>query len=229
MALLLNIDAGEYADEPEALFQVAHVVDIACGGHAGDDASMDRALGLCGRFGTSAGAHPSFADREGFGRRAMSIGPDDLARSIEAQLSALAARAKLAGIPLEYVKPHGALYHAADKSDALATAVVRASVARLGARLTVIGPPGGALARAASSFGLAFAREGFADRGTRPDGSLVPRGEPGALITDPAEAARRARAFSTSETVDTVCVHADTPGAMAIARAVRDELDAAAR
>jgi UPF0271 protein len=227
--VFLNIDAGEYEDEPEALFELAHVVSIACGGHAGDRASMARALGRCQRFGTRAGAHPSFEDREGFGRRALDVSPEALERSVAAQVQALAAEATALAVPLAYVKPHGALYHAADRDDALARALVRGARLALapgGASLTVIGPGAGALARAAREQGLPLAREGFADRGVLPDGSLVPRGSPGALVTDPAAAAQRTRELYCL--VDTVCVHADTPGSLAIARAVRRELDAAA-
>jgi len=226
---LLNIDAGEYPDEPEALFELAHLVSIACGGHAGDVASMGRVLALCKRLGTRAGAHPSFADREGFGRRALEVPPAELEQSVFEQVQTLAEVAARAGVPIGYVKPHGALYHAADRDDALAAAVVRGSARALGGPFHLVGPAGGALARAAEARSLPFAREGFADRGVRPDGSLVPRGSPGALVTDPAIAAARARELARSGSVDTICVHADTPGSLAIARAVREELDAAAR
>jgi UPF0271 protein len=227
-AVFLNIDAGEYADEPDALFEVAHAVSIACGGHAGDEESMDRTLTLCRRFGTAAGAHPSFADRAGFGRRVLDVGPRELREQILAQVAALAGRAEKCAVPLAHVKPHGALYHAANADDATAEAVVGGALAVLEC-FTLIGPPGGALERAARSKGLGFFREGFADRGVRGDGSLIPRGEAGALETDPTRAAKRARELARSGVVDTVCVHADTPDALAIARAVRRELDASAR
>jgi UPF0271 protein len=225
--VLLNIDAGETPDEPERLFELAHLVSIACGGHAGDARSMDQALALCKRFGTRAGAHPSFADREGFGRRVLQLTPDALEQSVADQVGALAVAAARAGVALAYVKPHGALYHACDREGPLAEAVVRASLRALGhAAFTVIGPAGGALSRAAHAHALPFAREGFADRGVRPDGSLVPRGEPGALVTDPDRARARAQQLSRSGEVETICVHADTPCALAIATAVREELDA---
>lgn len=228
-ALLLNIDAGEYPDEPDELFEVAGLVSIACGGHAGDAASMGRAIGLCHRYGTKAGAHPSFADREGFGRRALDVTPEALEDSVAEQVGAIAWCADALGVRLGYVKAHGALYHAADREPALALALVRGAERGLRAgAFTLVGPAGGALARAAEARGHAFAREGFADRGARADGSLVPRGEPGALVTDPLVAAARALALARSGAVDTVCVHADTPGALGIARAVRRELDAAA-
>jgi UPF0271 protein len=224
--VLLNIDAGEYPDEPEALFELAHVVSIACGGHAGDEASMERALGRCARFGTRAGAHPSFVDREGFGRRALAVGAAMLEGQLVEQMTRLSSLATGRGQALSYVKPHGALYHAATGDSALAEAVVRAAARAMGGSFTIIGPAGSALEHAARGHGLPFAREGFADRGTRPDGSLVPRTEPGALITDPNAARARTRALVASGRVDTVCVHADTPGSMGIARAVKEELDA---
>jgi UPF0271 protein len=227
--VLLNIDAGEYPDEPESLFELAHVVSIACGGHAGDARSMGVALGLCKRFGTRAGAHPSFEDREGFGRRALDVTAHDLERSVAEQIGTLKRVAASAGVVLEFVKPHGALYHAADRKESLARAVVTASRRALGdGAFTVIGPPGGALRSEALAQGLPFAREGFADRGVRPDGSLIPRGEAGALVTD-LESVRSRIRLLLSEDVETICVHADTPGSLLIARVVREELDAAAR
>jgi UPF0271 protein len=222
----LNIDAGEYPDEPDALFEAAHGVSIACGGHAGDRGSMDRALARCARFGARAGAHPSFVDREGFGRRALEVGATLLEVQVAEQIARLAAVAAQRGQTILHVKPHGALYHAASRDPALAEAVVGASASVLGSNFSVVGPRGSALERAASSRGLAFAREGFADRTTRADGSLVPRGEPGALITDPVFARSRAEALLAEGLVDTLCVHGDTPGAMAIARTVRAALDA---
>ena len=124
------------------------------------------------------------------------------------------------------MKPHGALYHVAHEDEATAEALVLGAREALGARVTVVGPPGGALARATARAAMAFAREGFADRATREDGTLVPRGEPGALVLDPGAAAARARAIVATGEVDTICVHGDTPGAVAVARAVRAVLDA---
>jgi 5-oxoprolinase (ATP-hydrolysing) subunit A len=229
--LVLNVDAGELPGEPEALYELAHLVNIACGGHAGDEASMERVLAFCKRFGTMAGAHPSYADREGFGRRALQVSAVDVEASVRAQVQALAGAAKRTGVPVLHVKPHGALYHAANRDPALAGAVVRASRAALDGPVTIVGPAGGALEEAARSHrpALAFAREGFADRGVMPDGSLIPRGKPGDMITLPSVAAARARELASSGSVDTICVHGDTEGSVAIARAVRRELDATPR
>jgi UPF0271 protein len=224
--ILLNIDAGEYPDEPEGLYGVAHIVNIACGGHAGDEGSMDRVLFACTRFGTKAGAHPSYADRAGFGRTEVTMSASAVEAMVAEQVGRLAVRAKGIGQKVSYVKPHGALYHAANRAPELARAVVLGSVLALGRSFTLIGPPGGELQRAAGEARVAYAREGFADRGTRSDGSLVPRGEPGAMITDPARARALARQLALSGTVDTVCVHGDTPGAMLIGHAARTALDA---
>jgi UPF0271 protein len=186
---------------------------------------MRLALERCVAHGTRAGAHPSFPDREGFGRRPWS-GPDDaLRRALDTQCAALAREARALGTCIMHAKPHGALYHAVAHDPAVARATVAAVVAALGP-VTIVGPPSGALRDAARAFGLPYAREGFADRATRPDGSLVPRAEPGALITDPSAVRERAKAIVAAGSVDTLCVHGDTPGAVALARAVRTALDA---
>jgi UPF0271 protein len=225
---LLNIDLGELPAEDERLYALAHVANIACGGHAGDDASMRRALESCARHGTRAGAHPSYEDREGFGRQALDVPPEVLRGQVAAQCARLARLASGPGVPVRYAKPHGALYHAANASPALARAVVDGVVEALGRGVTLIGPGTGALRDAARQAGLAYAREGFADRGTRPDGSLIPRGQPGAVLTDAALARENTVRLATGGTVDTLCVHGDTPGAVELAREVRATLDALA-
>jgi UPF0271 protein len=225
---LLNIDLGELPDEPEGLYACAHLAHIACGGHAGDDASMLRAAQRCRDHGTRVGAHPSYPDRDGFGRRAMTIAPGPLRTSIAEQCGRLATIARVLGVPVAFVKPHGALYHAARDQAPVAEAVVAGGVDALGSRVTVVGPPHGELAKAAARRRLAYAREGFADRAARPDGTLVARDQAGALVLDPAVAAERAREFAVQGGIDTICVHGDTPGAVSIARAVREALDAVA-
>jgi UPF0271 protein len=175
----LNIDAGELEDEPEELWASAHAVNIACGGHAGDAASMARALERCVRYGTRAGAHPSYPDRAGFGRAAMAMGAEALAASVATQCAALAEVAMRVGVTLEHVKPHGALYHAANGDPELARAVIDGALRGLApvcAKPAVLGPERGALRAATGACGLPFVAEGFADRGRRADGSLVPRG-----------------------------------------------------
>lgn len=225
---LLNIDLGELPGEDEQLYTLAHVANIACGGHAGDEASMRRALEFCARHGTHAGAHPSYVDREGFGRKEQAVAPEVLQGQLAEQCARLATLAASLRVPVEFVKPHGALYHAANRSPVLARAVVGAVLETLGRRITVIGPAAGALHDAARAAGLAYAREGFADRGTLPDGSLIPRGQPGAVITDVARARENTLRLATGGTVDTLCVHGDTPGAVTMAREVRDVLEALA-
>jgi UPF0271 protein len=226
--VLLNLDAGEHEDEPEALWALFDILNIACGGHAGDAASMDRLVEFCARaVRPRPGAHPSYPDRQGFGRRSLRIDPDDLAASIADQCAALEVVAKKHGMEIAWMKPHGALYHDAGASEPIANAVMRGTVEALGWGTIVIGPPRGALLEACQGLGVRYLREGFADRRTRPDGTLVPRSEPNALLSDPAEAA--ARAVAIAKNVDTICVHSDTPGALEIARAVRGTLDEQAR
>jgi UPF0271 protein len=224
--VLLDIDLGELPDEPEALYACAHLANVACGGHAGDETSMRRAVALCIAHGTRVGAHPSYPDRAGFGRRPMEMAPGDLRASIAEQCTRLRDVAREAGVTLAYVKAHGALYHAARADPDVASALLGGAVDALGTRITIVGPPAGELLAVATRAGVHYAREGFADRATRPDGTLVPRGEPGALVTDPAAAARRALELAAAGGFDAICCHGDTPGAVDIARAVRDALDA---
>jgi len=219
---LMNLDAGEHDDEPEELWAKFDLLNIACGGHAGDAASMERVVAWCVRTRCGIGAHPSYPDRPGFGRRSLPIEPDALAAAVAEQCAALAGVVRRHDRAVTHVKPHGALYHDAAASPALARAVVSAAAAALGDGITVIGPPTGALRDAATARGVGYAVEGFADRRMRPDGGLVPRSEPGALLTDPAEAAAQARRLA--DHVDTICCHADTPGALAIAGAVHQAL-----
>lgn len=221
---ILNVDAGELEDEPAELYALADLVHIACGGHAGDAPTMTRALGLAARAGARAGAHPSYEDRAGFGRVRLDVPADMLRAQLETQLRAIRRIADGLGVPLVSMKPHGALYHAATTDRATAEACVDATAAVLGV-VDVVGPAGGgALRDAAEARGLPYRREAFADRGVLADGSLVPRGQPGALVRDPAVAAARARELAARDDVDTICLHGDTEGAVAIARAVRTAL-----
>lgn len=222
-SVLLNLDGGEHADEPVELYRLADVVHVACGGHAGDEASMRRVVAACLQEGTAVGAHPSYVDREGFGRRALSVAPDVLAEQIERQCASLRALAEELGAKVTSAKPHGALYHSAHADAAVARACVRGIGRALGP-VPIVGLAGGALEAEARSAGHPYLREAFADRGVRADGTLVPRGEPGAVLDDPVAAAARARALGGGGQADTLCIHADTPSALAIARAVREAL-----
>ncbi len=221
MRPLLNVDGGELDDEPIELYALADVVHVACGGHAGDDASMDRVTRACASAGTRVGAHPSYDDREGFGRRAREVAPAELSASVAAQCERLRAIAAQVGVELASVKPHGALYHAAHASEVTARALVAGVARSLGSAIAIVGPAGGALEAAAHDAGMPFQREAFADRGVRADGSLVPRGEPGALVVDPAIAAARARELGARADVDTVCIHGDTPATSTSERSSR--------
>ena len=216
--MLLNLDAGEHDSEPEALWALADVLAVACGGHAGDERSMAKLANFCVSHKIGLGAHPSYPDRANFGRVSLQIAPKDLMFAIEQQCMALELAASQAGATIGWVKPHGALYHDASRDRALADAFLLGVRAVFGTNVAIIGPPSGPL-RDAALADFHYLREGFADRGTNPDGSLIPRGQPGALITDPALAVDRARELVGR--VDTICIHADTPQALDIAQAVR--------
>ena len=228
--VLLNLDAGEHASETEYLWATADLVCVACGGHAGDATSMTTLVSFCaGRRRPLLGAHPSYPDVEGFGRRSLvgEIAPVALARTLSGQLRKLASIAAAHATVVGWVKPHGALYHDAAAIPEIAAIVVDSAITSIGPSIQIIGPTTGALREVAAARGLNYLIEGYADRTTRPDGSLVPRSEPGALITDPATCAARARELLAAGDVDTICVHADTPDSLAIARAVREVLDEA--
>ncbi|MEJ7602591.1 MAG: LamB/YcsF family protein [Kofleriaceae bacterium] len=216
--MLLNLDAGERDDESPALWQEFDLLAIACGGHAGTAATMSRVITWCMQHDRRIAAHPSYPDREGFGRRSIAIAPEALAASLHGQFAALVEIAQHHGGAIEWIKPHGALYHDANRDPVIARGLLRIAIEVLGP-VGVIGPPTGGLRDVAESFELPYAREGFADRRLAGDDTLVPRGETGAVIDDPATAAAQARELATR--VDTICIHADSPNALAIARAVR--------
>ncbi|MBI2390051.1 MAG: LamB/YcsF family protein [Deltaproteobacteria bacterium] len=226
--MTLNVDLGELPGEPEELYRLATQVNVACGGHAGDVASMDRAVALAVAAGTAIAAHPSYPDREGFGRRSVDRAPSEVARSVAEQCSALRSIAAMRGAVVRAVKPHGALYHDLSRRPELVEPLLDAVVTTLGADAAIVGPPGSPMAARAATRGLRWIAEGFADRGYAPDGSLLPRGTPGALIEDPSTAARQAVSLAlagkSGRRIDTLCVHGDTPNAVAIARAVREAL-----
>jgi UPF0271 protein len=244
MRIDLNADVGEH-DAPEgddledALCATVTSLNIACGFHAGGPDLMRRTLARARHAGSAAGAHPGYADSEGFGRTARSLPARAIENLVAYQVGALAAIAQLEGLTLAHVKPHGALYNQAALDPAIARAIADA-VRQVDPTLRLFALPGSDLARAAADAGLRAVAEGFADRGYRADGSLVPRDQPGALVTDPAAAAERAVSLARDGfvlavdgtrialRVESICVHGDTPGALAIARAVRAALEAAA-
>jgi UPF0271 protein len=226
----LNSDLGESfgawrLGDDAAMFGVVSSANVACGFHAGDAATMRASAGLAARHGVTLGAHPGYRDLAGFGRRALAASPEELAAELLYQLGALDGVARAAGVRVRYVKAHGALYHRLGADPVAAEAFARA-VAAFDPALPLLGLAGSALESAATEAGLRFAREGFADRGVGADGRLVPRGEPGAVLTDPAAVAARAVELARSGDVDSICLHGDTPGAVELARAVRAALEA---
>jgi 5-oxoprolinase (ATP-hydrolysing) subunit A len=224
--VILNMDVGELGDEPEEFYALAHLVHVACGGHTGDQTSMTKAVLNSLKHGTHLGAHPSYPDRANFGRRAMALGDRELLDSLTEQLSGLASVAQTHNCPMVSVKAHGALYHDLARSPALAAVYLDAVVDALGATPSVVGPPGSQLALAASERSLVYWAEGFADRAKASDGTLLPRTNPNALITDPSLCVSEAQKLARNGRFQTLCVHGDTPGALELARGVRRALDA---
>lgn len=238
----LNADLGETVDgvptsDDDAMFTLISSASVACGGHAGDVASMIESVARAARSGVTIGAHPSYVDRPHFGRAKLPVAPALLVGQIADQLAALHD----AGADIRYVKPHGALYHSAGSDPATADALVGAvgDLSRRLGRAVPILALGAALEEAAAAAGLPFVREAFLDRGYLPGGGLVPRGTPGALLHDPAAVAARAVRLARDGVVEAVdgslvraeaaslCLHGDSPSAVAMARAVHAALDAA--
>lgn len=244
----LNCDLGESfgawrLGDDAAMFALVSSANIACGFHAGDAQTMRASVRLALEHGVAVGAHPGYRDLAGFGRRALGASPDEIAGELAYQLGALFGSARLAGgsdsgARVRYVKAHGALYHRLGGDHAAATAFAD-TVATFDETLVVLGAPGTELQRASDAAGLTFATEAFVDRAYLADGSLMPRTLPGAVVHDPAAAADRALELAESGSIaaddgsrvelapDSLCVHGDTPGAAAIAAAVRAALDRA--
>lgn len=223
MSVFLNVDAGELPEEPAALYELADVVHVAAGGHAGDEASIGLAADLARRHGARFGAHPSYDDREGFGRRFLDLPPQIVRGSVARQCALVREVGARRGLEVSTVKPHGALYHASQRDDALAAAIVDAVIAELG-EVRVVGPPEGALRDHAARRGLPYDREGFADRAYDENGQLRPRSSPLALLGSTDAAVGQALRLAASGAVETLCIHGDSPGAVALLRAVREAL-----
>ncbi|MEN9841791.1 MAG: hypothetical protein RL376_1591 [Verrucomicrobiota bacterium] len=223
----LNADVGEGGRWDEALFAAGITsANIACGAHAGDERMMAAACALAVRHGVALGAHPGYADREHFGRRAVRLTSGEIAELLRAQLRALAALAEQAGGRVGHVKPHGALYHWLHRDRAAAEAAVRVVATELpGAR--VVGLPEGAWREAAEACGLGFVPEGFIDRAYDAGGSLMPRTQVGAVLTDEAAVAAQAVALARAGRVRTLCLHGDGAEALRFLLAARGELLAA--
>lgn len=239
----LNSDLGEgfgawTAGDDEALMVIVSSANVACGFHAGDPDILRRVCGRAAERGVVIGAHVGYHDLAGFGRRAIDVEPLRLTNDVIYQIAALDGFARVAGTRVRYVKPHGALYNTAVHDPAHAAAVVEA-IQLYDATLPLMGLPGSALLTMAQEAGLRTVAEAFADRGYTPQGTLVPRSEPGALLGDPQLVAERMVRMATTGLVrasdgsdvtiaaDSVCVHGDSPGAVAMAGAVREALAAA--
>lgn len=225
----LNSDLGEGAGFDLELLDLVTSANIACGFHAGDPASILRSIRDAQERNVSVGAHPGFLDRENFGRKELLIEPAEVFAQVTYQLGAFSTLTTAAGVRMNHVKPHGALYNMAARDEELADAIVR-SILVVDPYVFLYAPPNSALERAGQAAELRVVREVFADRSYLPDGSLVPRTRADALLTDPAEAARRVcrmlregkvRAVEGTDVdvkAETICVHGDTPGAVDFAR-----------
>lgn len=235
MEIDLNADLGEGGRHDEAILACVSSANIACGGHAGDAASMRAAVQAALRHGVALGAHPSYADRANFGRTEMQLPPSQLAAMLRGQILALQAIAAQQGARLLHVKPHGALYNQAARDAALAQVIVEV-VQQIDPQLRLVGLSGSALIRCAQAAGLAVVQEAFADRRYLADGSLAPRSQPGATIDDEQLALQQALQLITAQrvttldghslqlAVDTVCLHGDGAHALQLARLLRDTL-----
>jgi 5-oxoprolinase (ATP-hydrolysing) subunit A len=239
----LNADLGESfgawrLGDDEALLALVTSANIACGFHAGDPLTLRRACAGAIARGVTIGAQVSYRDLAGFGRREMDVPPDELTAEVLYQIAALDGIARAEGGRVSYVKPHGALYNRCVRDPVQAAALAEA-IGAYDARLPLLTLPGSEAGRVAAEAGLTVIAEAFADRAYRADGTLVPRGQPGAVITDRAAVAARVATMATGhvlESVDgqqvpaefrSVCVHGDTPGAVALATAVREALEGA--
>ncbi|MBM0203816.1 LamB/YcsF family protein [Micromonospora sp. NPDC051227] len=236
----LNADLGEgfgiwRLGDDEALLSLVTSANVACGFHGGDPSTMRRVCEGAARRGVAVGAQVGYRDLAGFGRRHIAYDFAELRDEVTYQLGALDAFCRLFRTRVRYLKPHGALYHAASTEESQAAAVV-AAVSGYDPELPVLCLPGSTLAQLAVGAGLPVVAEAFADRAYQPNGALVPRGTPGAVITDPEQVAERAARMATERSVvavdgtvipcsvDSICVHGDTPGAVSAAELVRATL-----
>ena len=226
MRIDLNADVGEECGQDTALLQCITSANVACGHHAGSPTVMHDTVLLARDHGVAIGAHPGFDDREHFGRRDLQMTANEITDLVVHQVEALASITVHACTKLQHVKAHGALYNMAVRDRRVADAIARA-VASIDTSLILLGLPESELVAAGEAAGLRTAREAFADRAYRPDGSLVPRTEPGAVIHDPEEVLARVLALAQRPSVDTICVHGDTPGAADLARRIRAKLEGA--
>ncbi|MBU2943860.1 5-oxoprolinase subunit PxpA [Shimia thalassica] len=242
MQIDLNSDLGESfgpwtMGDDATMLSLVNSANIACGGHASDPETMFKTLSLAKQHGVMVGAHPGYNDREGFGRRVIPMAPDEIGRMVAAQIGALVSVAALVPVKVRYVKPHGALGNLAARDPDVARAIA-ATILKIDPTLAVLAISGTCLEHAARDAGLTVFSEIFADRGYLSTGQLVPRGTPGAMIHDAEEAAARLLAFLKSgkmPVIDgdpiplaahSICVHGDGPAAVAMAREIRQRLEA---
>ena len=239
----LNADLGEsparLSDGSDAeLMSFISSANVACGGHAGDEATMEATLRLARQNQLAIGAHPSYPDPENFGRVALDISISELEQSVRAQLERLASVARQLGVSIGHVKPHGALYHSCNHQPEIARTVCRAVVA-VNRDMVLVAQSGSPALKTYQEMGLAVAAEAFADRAYEDGGTLRPRTRPGALIDSPHASAAQALSIVKEGKIvgangieipivaDTLCIHSDTPGSAAIARRVKESLIAA--
>jgi UPF0271 protein len=232
----LNSDLGEGAGHDEEILDLVSSANIACGFHAGDPASIYASIQAAHDRGVAIGAHPSFADRENFGRKEMTLDPAELYSLVAYQIGAFQALARAAGAEMNHVKAHGALYNMAARERPLADLIARAVLA-VDPKLILFAPSASELDLAATEYGLQTASEVFADRNYLADGSLVPRSRSDAFVHDPIEAAdrvirildegkvRSVDGTDVSIFATTVCVHGDNPQAVAFVRKLRERLE----
>ncbi|MCD2261502.1 LamB/YcsF family protein [Dietzia aurantiaca] len=234
--------AGPDPDDA-ALLDVVTSANVACGFHAGNRPTMNATAVAAAQRGVALGAHPSYRDGANFGRVAQDLSREEVARLVQFQLEELDMAARRHGTRVRYLKPHGALYnrivHDAEQAAGVVDAVLRYAELAREEPLPVLGLPGSVVLDHAAAAGVRAVAEAFADRGYRPDGTLMPRGEPGAVLTDPGQVAARVVAMATGQEITaaggahvmidaaSVCVHGDTPGALDLARRVRGDLEAA--
>lgn len=237
----LNADLGEgfgryRLDSDAALLQLVSSANVACGFHAGDPLVMRETVAAAAAYGVVIGAHPSYPDRVGFGRRELGADPEEIEADVVYQLGALSATAAGHGVRVRYLKPHGALYNRAARDPLAARAIAR-GIRSVDPTLVLLGLDGSALLTEARSEGLEVAREAFVDRAYQADGHLVPRGQPGAVLDDVPLVVDRAVRMVTDRYVtaidgtrrivrpDSLCVHGDGPHAVAMVRALRERFE----
>lgn len=231
----LNADLGEGLPTDADLMPYISSCNIACGGHAGNSDTMRMALRLASEHGVFAGAHPSYPDRASFGRQSLDMDLEELSAALIDQIGTLSYLAKKAGVALTHLKPHGALYHDAARSNKLAHLIVSCAL-ELGPSIAIFGPPEGALKDAYQAKGLRYVAEGFADRTYQTDGTLTPRATEGAVILDQQNRVAQALQIVQQNTVtavtgvqiplhvQTLCLHGDSEGAAASAKAIHEAL-----